>query len=205
MTLFSYFSTAKISVEQGKKIISGKDLSSVLTAAEVLQKAEEDAKQYKEQVNTECEELRKKAQEEGFQKGLEEFNAHLLALEEEAKKMHLEMQKIIIPLALKAAKKIVTKEIELKPEVIVDIVIQAMAPAKESRNVKIIVNKSDVDALEKSRPKLKELFSQLQVLTIQESPDITPGGCKIETEAGMINATTENQWKALENAFALSK
>ena len=205
MTLFSYFSSARVSVEQGKKIISGKDLSSIVTAAEVLQKAQEDAEQHLEQVKTDCEELRKKAQEEGFQKGLEEFNAHLLALEEEAKKMHLEMQKVIIPLALRAAKKIVNKEIELKPEVIVDIVIQAMAPAKESSRVKITVNKSDLDALEKSRPKLKELFSQLQVLTIQDSPDITPGGCIIETEAGMINATAENQWKALENAFAAAK
>lgn len=205
MTLFSYFSSDRVSVEQGKKIISGKDLSSVVTAAEILQKAKEDAEQHLEQVKTDCEELRKKAQEEGFQKGLEEFNAHLLALEEEAKKMHLEMQKVIIPLALRAAKKIVNKEIELKPEVIVDIVIQAMAPAKESSRVKITVNKSDLDALEKSRPKLKELFSQLQVLTIQDNPDITPGGCIIETEAGMINATAENQWKALENAFAATK
>ena len=205
MTLFSYFSTATVSTDQGKKVISKKDLSQVLTAAEVLQKAEEEIKQYREKVEIECQELKKSAQEEGFQKGLEQFNTHLLALEQEAKKMYLEMQKVIIPIALKAAKKIVGKEIELKPDIIVDIVIQAMAPAKESRKIKIMVNKADFEALEQSRPKLKELFTQLQVLTIQESPDISPGGCTIETEAGMINATSEHQWKALENAFASVK
>jgi type III secretion protein L len=205
MTLFSYFSKATVSVDQGKKIIASKDLTQVLSAAEILEKAKEDVAQYRDAVEKECVELRNKAHDEGFQKGLEEFNVHLLALEEEGKKLHLEMQKIVIPIALKAAKKIVGKEIELNPDIIVDIVVQAMAPARESRKVKITVNKADLDILEKNRPKLKELFSQLQILTIQESADMTPGGCTIETEAGMINATAENQWRALENAFARVK
>ena len=28
-----------------------------------------------------------------------------------------------------------------------------------------------------------------------------PGGCLIETEAGIINAQLENQWRSLEAAF----
>jgi type III secretion protein L len=45
------------------------------------------------------------------------------------------------------------------------------------------------------------MFEQLQFLGVQERPDIAPGGCIIETENGIINASVDNQWKALETAF----
>ena len=205
MTLFSLLSHSTLSVKPGQKIISQAEFSQILEAHEVLKQAKQDAIDYHKNTELECEELRKKAQEEGFQKGLEEFNEHILSLDKEAKKILLEMQKIILPLALKAAQKIVNKEIELNPETIVDIVIQAMAPAKQNKKITIFVNKSDLEALENNKPKLKEIFENLQVLNIQERPEVSPGGCMIETETGIINATAENQWKALENAFAKYK
>ncbi len=205
MTLFSLLSHSTLSIKPGQKIIPQAEFSQILEAQEVLKQAKQDALDYHKNTELECEELRKKAQEEGFQKGLEEFNEHILSLDKEAKKILLEMQKIILPLALKAAQKIVSKEIELNPETIVDIVIQAMAPAKQNKKITIFVNKSDLETLEQNKPKLKIIFDNLQVLNIQERPEVSPGGCMIETETGIINATAENQWKALENAFAKYK
>ena len=45
------------------------------------------------------------------------------------------------------------------------------------------------------------MFEQINILSIQEKGDISPGGCIIETETGIINASIENQWNALELAF----
>jgi len=205
MTLFSFLSQGTLSIEPGKKIVPSKEFSLLLEAKKVLEKAKEDAEAYGKKTEAECQELKKKAAKEGFEEGLKNFNIHILSLEEEAKKLYLEMQKVILPLALKAAKKIVSKELEVDPETIVDIVIQALAPVKQSKKIKIFVNKADLEILEKEKPKLKELFEHLQVLSVQERSDIETGGCIIETESGIINATAENQWKALENAFAKHK
>ena len=49
--------------------------------------------------------------------------------------------------------------------------------------------------------KIKKIFERLENLSIQERDDIEPGGCIIETEAGIINAQLENQWRSLEIAF----
>ncbi|MBI3211529.1 MAG: HrpE/YscL family type III secretion apparatus protein, partial [Simkania negevensis] len=38
--------------------------------------------------------------------------------------------------------------------------------------------------------------------SLEDREDIAPGGCIIETEAGIINASLANQWQALEAAFA---
>ena len=115
--------------------------------------------------------------------------------------MEHELQKTILPLALKAAKKIVGRELELKPETIVDIVRQTLKPVTQHHNIKIFVAKQDKEALEKEKKELRNILEHVQTFIIEEREDITPGGCIIETEAGIINASLENQWRALESAF----
>lgn len=201
MKFFSLLYQGDIHLAADQKVIPAKDFSTLLSSQEVLEKAQQDAVEYKAQVEKECEELKKKAQEEGFNEGLAEFNNHLLQFEKELRKIRHETQKSILPIALKAAKKIVSKELELHPETIVDIVLQALAPVKQNHRIKIYVNKADKDTLEAEKPKIKEIFESLQSLSIQERSDVNPGGCIIETESGIINASIENQWRALESAF----
>ncbi len=199
--LFSYLFSGDLHFSSSEKIIPAQEFSTLLNAQEVLSKALESSEKKHKLVEEECESLRKKAQEEGFQEGLVQFNQHLLDLEEHARKVYRETQNSILKIALQAAKKIVGKEIELHPETIVDIVIQALAPVKQNHRINILVNKIDKDILEQHKNRIKEIFEQLQFLGIQERADIAPGGCIIETESGIINANVENQWKALEVAF----
>ena len=72
---------------------------------------------------------------------------------------------------------------------------------RQNHEIKIIVSKQDKEALESGKEKLKSLFDHLRILTIEEREDLTPGSCIIETESGIINASLDNQWRALEAAF----
>ena len=49
--------------------------------------------------------------------------------------------------------------------------------------------------------KIRKTLEQVKTFSIEEREDVAPGGCIIETEAGIINASLENQWRALESAF----
>ncbi|MBX9924392.1 MAG: HrpE/YscL family type III secretion apparatus protein [Rhabdochlamydiaceae bacterium] len=199
--LFSYLFSGDLHLSSTEKIIPSKEFSQLLEAKEVLEKAVENSAEKHRLVEEECQRLREEAQKAGFQEGLVQFNAHFLALEEQARKIYRETQNSILKLALQAAKKIVHTEIQLHPETIVDIVLQALAPVKQSHRISIFVSKADKEILEENKSDLKEIFEQLQFLKIQERDDIQPGGCIIETENGIINASAENQWKALETAF----
>ena len=201
MKIFSLLYQGDIHFAADQKIIPSEQFSTLLTAQEVLQRTQEDAAAYKAEVDTECDELRKKAKEEGFNEGLSKFNDHLLQFDKEIKKIRHEAQKSILPLALKAAKKIVSKELELHPETIVDIVMQTLSSVKQNHRIKIYINKADKDALESEKNKLKEVFESLQSLSVLEREDVSAGGCIIETESGIINASIENQWRSLESAF----
>lgn len=201
MKFFSLFYQGDVHLGKERKVLSAKEYSTLVDADEVLGKAREDADKYQKQVEKECEELKEKAKQEGFQEGLGLFNQHIIHFDTQLKEMRQQLMHKVLPLALKAAKKIVSAEIEMHPERIVDIVLQALAPATQSQKVTIYVHRGDKDILEKSKQRLKEIFERIDLLSIQERDDVPPGGCMIETETGIINASMEGQWRALEAAF----
>lgn len=201
MKFFSLIYQGEIHPATNEKVIPAEDFSTLMQASEVLDKAKEDAAHYKKEIEKECEQLKQRAQEEGFQEGLIRLNEHIIHFDKQLSLIRLNLQNQILPLALKAAKKIVGEQLEVRPETIVEIVIQTLSPVIQNHRFTIYVNKEEKEVLEANRARIKSILEQVQVLNIQERADVAPGGCIIETESGIINATIENQWRALEIAF----
>ena len=200
MKFFS-FSKEEIHPAPEKKIIPAEDFSILIDANEILEKAKEEIVNLKEKTSKECETLKEEAKKEGFDEGLEVLNEHILKLDKTIKSLNEEYEKKVLPIALKAAKKILYAELKTNPEAIVNIVKGALKPISQHVKVKIFVNKQDLDILEKEKAKIKEILDQVQSFSIEERNDIEPGGCIIETEKGIINAQLENQFRAIEAAF----
>ncbi len=191
----------EVHVAPGTKILPAAAYTTLLSLKEMLQKAKEDAKKHLMNAKEEAKEIKKEAQQSGFEAGMKQWADQIAQLEKEIDKVHEEIKKIAIPLALKAAKKIVGKEIELKPEVIIDIVSDNLQAVKQHSYVKVYVNKKDYLILEKEKEKLKSLFESLKTFALLIKEDVEAGGCVIETEAGIINARIGNKWAVLEKAF----
>jgi len=203
MKIFSLIHSGTISLTTGKKIIPAEIFSELLEAKEIIEKAHEDARQLMVETRQECKRLKREATEQGLQQGLEKFNKQLLMLDERTRRVQLEMQSLILPLTLQATKKIVGAELETNADMIVNIVMQAIKPVTTNHNIKIIVNKDDREAIEAQKSDIKNLFEKLDSFGIEDRADISKGSCVIETEAGIINATLDNQWRALESAFEM--
>lgn len=198
---FSLISEKKIHIGPKTRIIPKQDIQDLLDGKQLLEKIKEDAVHYRQEVAEECEKLKEKASSEGYEEGFKSWLEHVARLEEEIIKVRKEFEKLLIPIALKAAKKIVGREIELTDDVVVDIVSNALKPVATHKKIVIYVNKKDFQILEQNKPKLKSLFEALESFTLRVRDDITPGSCIIETEVGIINAQLENQWRTLEKAF----
>lgn len=199
--LFSLIHATKESINLDKHIIPAEAISHLMDSLELLERVKKDAEKYKESVALECEKLKAAAQAEGFKEGYQQWANHIAHLEEEIVKVREETEKIVISVALKAAKKIVGREIEHSDDTIVDIVSTILKSVSQHKKIAIYVNKKDLDPLERGRNRLKEIFENLEALSVRERADVIRGGCIIETEGGIINAQLENQWNALEKAF----
>jgi len=183
------------------KIIPGEAFSRLMDASEVLEHIKQEAEQYRLEVSRDAEQIKEHAFKEGYEAGFKKWAEHLVKLEEEIHLVHKELQQLVIPVALKAAKKIVSKEIELSPDSIVDIVAAQLKSVATHKKITIYVNKADLEAIERNKNRLRDLFEALESLSIRAREDIAPGGCSIETEIGIINAQLEHRWSVLEKAF----
>ncbi len=201
MKFFSLIFQGDIHLAEAEKVIPASEFSLLVSGKEIVEKAEEDAARLLDETQEKCRTLEEEAEKKGFQDGLLKFHEQLLYFEQTLNKIKNDTLAQVLPLALKAAKKIVGKELELHPDSIVDIVIQAIAPVTQNKKITIYVNKEDKELLDKEKPQIKAILEQVESLIIQERGDITKGGCIIETEKGIINATLENQFRALEAAF----
>lgn len=198
---FSFIKEGSIHLAPQTKIIPEEEISKLMEGMEILKLIHEDAEIYRLNVVEECEQLKELSQQEGYEEGFKTWLEHIVKLEEEIAKVRKEFEKVLIPIALGAAKKIVGREIELSEDIIFDIVANALKPVASHKKITIYVNQQALHILEKKKPDLKKLFEVLETFVIRERADIAPGGCIIETEGGIINAQLENQWRTLEKAF----
>lgn len=185
----------------GVKHLPKEAVEKLLQAQELIDLAKEQAKEFHKQNEKEAEALKEEAEKAGFAKGLDTFNDSIAKVESDLEQIRKETEKVVVSLALKAAKKIVSREVQEDRSIVVDVVSNALKAVCHHKKVVVYVNKSDLDILEKNRPRLKQVLEDLEMLSIQERDDVEPLGCIIETEKGIINAQIENQWQSLERAF----
>lgn len=183
------------------KIVPADSIAKLLSAEEVLHAIKEDAERYRKEVIAECEALKTQAEQEGFAEGYKQWTLQLAKMEEEIARVRDEMQKMVMPIALKAAKRIVAAELTQAPNAILDIVAGALKSVAQHKKIVIYVCRSDLEVLEQGKGKIKDIFESLESLSIRERDDIEQGGCIIETEGGIINARLKDRWRNLEAAF----
>lgn len=199
--LFSLIYNEEIHVSPGKKILSAEEYSQALSAEELINKMKEELAWKKDEDAKAAESAKKAAEEAGFKEGLDKWAEQMAQFEKTLQSLKAETEKSIIPVAIKAAEKIVGKQMAEKPEVFVDIVKQSLKAVAGHKRFTLYVNPKELTLFESSKPALRQVLEQAESLTIIPREDVTAGQCTIETEAGIINVNLEELWKALETAF----
>lgn len=198
---FSLIQGDDVQIAPNTKIIPAKEFEKLLSARQVITRVQKDALEYRQEVAVECEKIKEQAQIDGYREGFEFWASHVENLQKTINSLQDEYTKLLAPIALKAAKKIVGQAFEMSHDMIFEIVQNALRPVLQHKRITIYVNREDFRALEENREKLKQNLENVEMLSIQEREDIAQGGCVIETEGGIINARLENQWEVLEKAF----
>ena len=183
------------------KVIPAESFGTLVRSQELLSRVAKEAEVYKKTVAIDCEAIKEQAIKEGFQEGYRAWADMVRVLEKEGHLVREELQKSVMSVALKAAKKIVSSELTLRPEAIVDIIMSTLKTVAQHKKIVVYVSKKDYEAVEKEKTKIKAIFEELETFSLREREDVAPGGCIIETEGGIINARLEDRWRTLEAAF----
>jgi flagellar assembly protein FliH len=99
---------------------------------------------------------------------------------------------MVLDLALDVARKVVSGELSVRPERILDVVNMALKEmAETSREARLLLNPEDAVLV---RPHLDQVLDKNR-LRIVEDARIERGGCLIETQQGDLDATLPARWR----------
>ncbi|NLO89027.1 MAG: hypothetical protein GX088_01635 [Clostridia bacterium] len=181
-------------------------------AEELIKKAQEEASQIIEMAREQEKEIFKEAEErgygegyrKGFEKAMEEAREEadrirskafkvLKEAEDRRKELIISAEGEVVDLCLAIASKVVHAHAEEHRETVVRMVRDALERLASAKHYSIIVNPKDAELLHQYIDELSRHASANAHIHILEDESVGIGGCKVETEMGLLDATLESQ------------
>jgi flagellar assembly protein FliH len=195
----------------------GEDLEKVREEAEeILARARQQAEEVLRQARARGAELEEEGYWEGYRRGYEEAlqqaRAEADRIREEARRVleearrHREemlaaLEPEVVELAMAVAGQVVHQQLAVAPETVVSVARAALARLRRRRHLVLWANPRDVEYLRSEKEKLVQELGEEASLSIIADPDVSPGGCRVESEGGQVDATLEGQLARLKEAL----
>ncbi len=194
------------------------------TASTIVETAKAEAEAIKRAANLEVDSVRDKAYKEGYKLGEEKgFSAgekqglheasldwQNLMLESEALINELQTSRMgilkaseeeMLKLVIAFARTVIKVEPTAQPEIVLKNIDQALNRVSEVDKIVLRVNIKDKAMCQAHKDQFLARLGSVSELRIVEDSTLAPGGIKIETGVGTIDATIESQTRELERAL----
>lgn len=190
-------------------VLDRRVISAVDKAEKIIAEAEADAVRIRgaaEKIKADVEKVREQARKEGFVVGETEGKARtteaLVALEDKRERFYADAEPEIIKLAVAVAEKIIGVVANDRPDVVKDVVRQALERSIGDRIV-VRLNPEDYKTMMSENYEFKDVIDRTKRIMYKEDESILKGGCIVETEVGTIDAQLETQMEAIKKALEL--
>jgi type III secretion system HrpE/YscL family protein len=185
----------------GTRRIEAAEFDAAERARAIVAEAEARARELLEAAQAERERIRADAAEQGRAEGLARAGAALVAAAAARDRRLAGAEREVVALALDVARKVLGRELAQDRSAVADLAAQALAVARDRREVTLRVNPEDADAIRAAAGRLGALLARAPGLDVREDPAVERGGAVVETEAGRVDARVEAQLAALARAI----
>lgn len=182
------------------KVVPREVIAASAEAMRILEAAQVEAAQ----IRASAEKARSDAMEAGYRDGyargaaqwaeaVKSAQASLTAALEGAKPQ-------VVRMALRVAEKVLRRRLETTPEAMLPMVDEALRSLQGQQQTRIVlrVHPADQPVLESRRQHWLERHPAISSLQIVVDESMSRGGCRIESEFGMVDATVETQIEVIE-------
>jgi len=154
----------------------------------------------------------KKGYEQGEHAGRESVQSQLDSLLQSVRQMLAELEgfrrqevrtleKELVELTLAIARKVVGREVAAHPDIVADLLRDAVRRLEYAGALKIRMNPDDLERLSDVLPQLLKDLGDPGRVTFEADAGLSVGGCFIEGEAGDIDARIERRFHIVEEAL----
>lgn len=118
--------------------------------------------------------------------------------------MHAQNEAHLIKLVFQIASRLAKRELRNDDTAVLEIIRDAVSLSQDEENVRVRVAPEQFEFLEQLKKQTGREFEVMKKITIEPSPDVTPGGCIVETNYGEVDARIEQRVSQLWTAFSES-
>ncbi len=145
--------------------------------------------------------LRESATRRGVEDGEAAAAATLVAALRRREQLLGDFQGDVISLAMDVASKILTLEIESRPEQVVSLFGGALRRLVLAESITLRVHPLDLEVAEAHHSELFSELSETAVLRMLADEGVERGGCVVESDMGRVDARIGTQLEAIEKAL----
>ena len=157
----------------------------------------------------EAETIKQSAFEEGYRKGLEqsqsdieEFRKKLNNFMGASKEVFEYIAPDILEISVDIAKKIIKKEVESDPQVLMNTIIDVLKTVSKSEpKVNIRVRPQAVPFIKDSIPNIAYEYGIDAKINVIADPSVEDGGCVFQTNNGIVDASIDTQLEIIKKAL----
>lgn len=139
--------------------------------------------------------------EEEYQDRLQEAQNLLDKAAEERQSIIAGSEDEIVQLAVTVARKIISHELAVNPDTIVDIVKRAIDKTSDREELTVRVNPENLESTISAQEDISQSSKGIRKLKILADSTVAPGGCVVETQNGTVDARVERQLSEIEQAL----
>ena len=99
------------------------------------------------------------------------------------------------------SEQIIHREVSADPKIILTIIENALQSSVRADQYRIRLNPADLENVTQQKPLFLASISGLKNLSIETDSSISPGGCRIDSDLGDVDATIETQLEAIHQAL----
>jgi flagellar assembly protein FliH len=192
-------------------------------AEAILAKAKEEAVGILAKAREQGENLKKLAYEEGkeagFQAGYDDGLSRGQAeieelcqqkktvikdLQETQQKIYRESEEVLVRLAFTIAEQVIKKQVELDPTTVNEVVKSVLKEAHAGKSYLLFVNPQNLEEVLRIKEELMPFIPPGATLQVLADPEVTCGGCRLETDLGFTDGTIESQLTEIKKGLNLS-
>lgn len=179
-------------------VLNSEEFEARTTAQRIKDDAEKAAADIVAEANRQRDEIFGKARDEARAEVAAQTSAELAKAKMQAGQILASSENDLLALACKIAEKIIGRDLERQPEVVVEICATAIENVRHAKSMVLRVNPRDGATLREKRPTLMSLVGRAMDISIKDDAEVEVGGCIIQTEFGTIDAQLKTQFEMLK-------
>ena len=182
------------------KVVRREEIAASAEAARILDDAHAEARKILDAAIEAHAESVRQGFEEGYARGAGEWAAAIETARRSVGRAIEQSRHQVARLALRVAEKILRQKVESSPEALVPMVDEALRSLQAQPQSRVVLraHPDDQPALEARKGRWLARFPGLDSLSVVADDEMPRGGCRIESDFGMVDATIETQLRVIE-------